>query len=275
MIAFLAAGGLTGCGNDRSFSTPDISNGRVAQNGEFSAVVLLSYETEQGRAVCSGTFISPTTVLTAAHCTMGGQITNGLTGEVDLQISLIRPERNADGSLAPHILANSTAVFRHPDWDTAFEQRQVNKFDTALVEFPAGFARDTATISRREGQPGDPVTSVGYGLDYVPGLLGRSNPDASSLGVKRIGTNTLMDTGGLSVYDGMHFFQGEIDTGDASGENGNAAPGDSGGAMFNQAGELIGVTSGGGKLLTTAASIYINLHSDHSRGFLRQRGLTY
>lgn len=267
MVAAVLGVFTAGCGQAPEPGSLKVSNGQETADHEHQSVVMLYYSSgaNQG-SVCTGTFIDHDTLITAAHCTMGGDADRN--GRVDLTVNVIKLEKNASGENQARIIAESTEIHRHPQWDAEFRRVQVNAYDLAVIRFPAGTAPETSAIRSRQARTGERFTIVGFGLNHVPRNPARA--DSSSVGTKRHGRNTID-----SVSSGFINFSGVGDFTNGDGDNVNSAPGDSGGPMFI-GGELVGVTSGGGRTLFGGGrSAYIDLHSSVSRSFLRSRGIDY
>ena len=261
-LAVGAAGFLASCGMSPSSSELSVSNGKEIPLSDYPEVIML-YDKEKG-ALCTGTFIDEVTVLTAAHCSMNGPVIDSQTGKVDRTLQLITME-NVDGEKKATILAESTEIYRHPKWDDEFKKQQVNSYDLGIVRFEKGVASAVAEMGSSPVKRGDDLTVIGFGLNYVP--RNQNDIDPSSVGVKRLGTNSVM-----MLQGGFIYFQGATKTTDASGNNANAAPGDSGGPMFID-GKLVGVTSGGGRtIFGGGVSVYVDLQSNSSREFLGSLG---
>jgi hypothetical protein len=255
------------CGGQQEGLRSDlsISNGKEIDESEFPSVVLL-FDEAKG-AVCTGTFIDPQTVLTAAHCTMGGQNVDPETGEV--RNHKIYIARNLDiRTKQVDKIAASVQIFRNPKWDSEFKKRQVNSLDLGVIRFPPRTSRHYTEISSTPVEVGDPLIVVGYGLDYVP--RSTVGVDSSSIGVKRAGTNKVAE-----VTSGFIAFSGARTTTTADGSKVNSSMGDSGGPMFVND-KLVGITSGGGvDLFGRAASLHVDLQTEQSKEFLSSLGITY
>lgn len=227
-----------------------VTNGREVGDTEYPSVVLL-YDQTQG-AICTGTFITPTVVLSAAHCTMGGKV--DADGNVDLKLAIIKISDAANKEA--ELVAQSTAVVRNPLWDK--NGGNVNKFDLSLITFPEGTAQAMSSIASTPAKTKDKFTIVGYGLNQMKDV---SNGD--SAGMKREGVNTVSRLSG-----GFIQFTGKDSTTTGDGTDVSSASGDSGGPLFIN-GKVAGVTSGGGwGGFGRTRSLYIDLWSIESRAFL-------
>ncbi|SMF28436.1 trypsin-like serine protease [Pseudobacteriovorax antillogorgiicola] len=242
--------GLSNCGTDTS-SDVKVANGIEIPETTFPSVVLLY---DQAGSICTGTFITEEIVLTAAHCSMSGDV-NTRTGEVDLTLGIIEIEDAAEGKAK--LVAQSTKIYRNPLWDS--NGRNVNRYDLGVVYFPKGTARAVSDLTAGSARSGDEFTIVGYGLNQTNDLQ-----DGSSAGIKRIGYNTVS-----SVSGGFIQFTGQTETTNGDGSDASSSSGDSGGPLFID-GELAGVTSGGGNSFGRARSLYIDIHSSTSKDFLGQ-----
>lgn len=232
-------------------SSLKVTNGTEISNSEFPAVVLL-YDEKVG-SICTGTFVTETIVLTAAHCTMGGEL--GENGVVDHELKIIELDKSEEKSAK--LVATSSKVIRNPLWDAA--GRNVNRYDLGLVFFEPGVSKGIRRISRDPAEVGDEFTIVGFGLNT-------SNPsDSSSAGIKRKGVNLVSEVSG-----GFLQFVGKNKTTNGDGSDVAAGSGDSGGPLLIN-GEIAGVTSGGGwGGFGRTRSLYIDIHSDTSREFLSE-----
>lgn len=187
-------------------------NGQLDTQGTYEAVVVL---TTKGRSLCTGTFVSDNTVITAAHCINSAEEGGGLRANV--ADKFIEPLF----SLVPEIPAKT--------------DRGV-KDDLAVVVFPDNTAQTWASLSRFSPKIGQRITIVGVGqTDF----LNDSRPD----GKRRFGQNTISGFG----VDGTEI-QYEVPINEKTREITNAdaitGRGDSGGPLFLGNG-LIGVVSRG------------------------------
>lgn len=254
LVGLLAVVGA--CGSTDDSSDLKITNGKDATAAEYPSVVTL-YDAKVG-ALCSGTFIDETTVLTAAHCTMSYKIDS--QGNVNGKLSIIHIVNAAKGEA--NLVAESVSAVRNPLWDKT--GGNVSPYDLALIKFPAGSAKAVSQLATTPVRVGDQLTIVGYGLNQTVNMS-----DASSVGVKRIGVNSVS-----AIEDGFIQFKGVSKTTktDGSAKDSSASQGDSGGPLFVN-GKLAGVTSGGGGGLGSIFSgkttnLYVDLQSAESKAFL-------
>jgi secreted trypsin-like serine protease len=135
-----------------------IINGQVDEDNDYPFVGLLAFYDEEGEYLhrCSGTLISPTVVLTAAHCTDG-------TDHAYAYFSVEIPEdfrENPSGILGdpvtspsynPNTLSNDVAVV-------------VLDASVSLSEYPTIVEQGFLTMQKRHnGLKGAWFTAVGYG----------------------------------------------------------------------------------------------------------------
>jgi hypothetical protein len=240
---------VVSCGKQSDVgSTVKVSNGIEIPETEYPSVVLL-YDKDAG-SICTGTFVTENAVLTAAHCTMGGDVND--SGDVDLTLNIIEIE--AQDERKAKLVAESVRVVRNPEWDR--NGRNVNRYDLGLVFFESGVARDVSEIAEVPAQEGDDFTIVGYGLN---------GNDKETAGIKRMGNNTVS-----SISGGFIRFTGQSGPTDGEGTDSAAGSGDSGGPLFIDT-QVAGVTSGGGwGGWGRTRSLYIDLHSSTSVQFLQQ-----
>lgn len=247
LVSFLGA-----CGTADQDSASKITNGKVIQTAEYPSVVLL-YDSKLG-AICTGTFINETTVISAAHCTDSGKVDT--IGNVTGTLSILNITNAAAGEA--ELVATSTSMVRNIKWDKA--GKNVNKYDLSLITFPAGTARAISSFASASPKKGAAFTIVGFGLNQSKNLN-----DGSSAGIKRLGNNVVS-----SISGGFIQFTGQSTTTSANGTNSSASAGDSGGPLFVD-GKLAGITSGGGQagiFSSNTQSLYVDINSTDSQAFL-------
>ena len=244
-VLTIAAGIQVGCGETPT-SSVKVTNGTTIGEAEYPSVARIYFTVGQGAATCSGTFISDSLLLTAAHCVSQAEVDD--RGLVDMDITLLT--QDAVGAFESR--AESIAVYRNPEWDTV---PGVNKFDLGLIKFPEDTALAVSKIASSAGKINDNVMVVGYGNN--------DNVARTGAGVKRKGANKIHD-----VREGFLFLRGSALPDDASGTRSTSGMGDSGGPLFRD-GKLVGVTSGG-KVLEdgTSEALYVDLASPSSKEFL-------
>ena len=191
-----------------SQSTSRIVNG--TPTSDFSSVGMLG---AWGSDFCSGTLISPTFVLTAAHCAEGVGDTEG--------------NFTVEGQTY-----TTSRVYVHPDWnDFVFGTDGAN--DIALYELSTSVTGATPSpIFTGTPQVGDELTLVGFGAGG-DGNTGHNG----DYGIKRVGTTPIDQVSSTLIHWSF----------DNNSES-NTAPGDSGGPAFllvDGVYEVAGVTSGG------------------------------
>lgn len=246
--------GLAACGvNTPETSDLKVTNGQAISEDVYPEVLMLEISTPAGKpGICTGTFVSDSIALTAAHCVNNGKPDDD--GKVDMEIHYVQNggERNLDKK---NRLAKAVAAYQYKAWQAS--GGGVNARDLGVVVFPAGTAKHWATIASRKPTVGDDFVIVGYGLNELMDF-------GANAGVKRMGKNKI-----LKVEAGFIRFEGTPRNLDADGINSASASGDSGGPLFVN-GELVGTTSGGGVRGNVKASNYVDLTTDSSREFLKK-----
>lgn len=219
-LLFFAA--MTACGSSQLLTqknpkaTNDQSENRSKKacfnlvNGvetqEHDAVVIL--ETASG--YCTGTFVSDTTMITAAHCANASK--NG-----GIKYRKIPP---TDIIHYGKVAGSNSKV-----WE-----------DLMIVIFPAGTGKSFVTLHHKAPQANDRVMVVGFGQTD---LVNDNKPD----GKKRKGSNKLtaiQENNSVLVYEAP-----QSPVGLAAGEQVMAGRGDSGGPVFADGGGLVGIVSRG------------------------------
>ncbi len=247
---------LTACGQQsHEQSSISVTNGREIKEKDFPSVVLLVANLSEGQAICTGTFVNSSQVVTAGHCVEG--------------LSSSKPEmyyatQTSSGKMAA--VARAISFVRNPNYTISLG---VENSDLSVVTFPEGTAPATSNVATVNPKAGDKLTIVGYGNNETH-PVGDSGIEGTGAGVKRVGSNEIGE-----VADGMITFVGipEKSSNEAPlGEYVLSGSGDSGGPLFVN-GKLTGVTSGGGfaQLKSgedVAVSRYVDLTSAESRAFL-------
>lgn len=188
------------------------------ETNENPAVVKIDSGLDE--AICTGTFISSDTILTAAHC-----------ARIVMTYAGIAPPR-----LVPH---PAFQAFGKPSITSAMSAVDIMilKFDRAVAPATVRIASDAPII-------GDKGRIIGFGCSTWG--------DATSAGTKRAGDVIIsnVDSGVIkSTALTVH-----------------SCPGDSGGPLFNEKGEQIGVTSTA--LPEKGGSTWADLTSQAAREFI-------
>ncbi|RZC35781.1 brachyurin-like [Asbolus verrucosus] len=208
-------------------STPSvrITGGEEVTPHSLPYQVGLLIPTSDGTAFCGGSLISPTTVLTAAHC---GELSN--TIEVRLGAHRVRDDEPTQ------IRVNSSQVIVHPDWDRLTLQN-----DLAIIRLPEAVElNENINVVRLPTDTSndylnDVATASGWGKDSDDAT---SISDALRSIQVPVGENGVCNLYYLGVIQESHIC--------ASGDGGKSTcSGDSGGPLVASTGELVKeITSG-------------------------------
>jgi secreted trypsin-like serine protease len=250
----LLASTLIGCGSPAQNSETKVTNGREITESTYPSVVLLVMELAEGQAICTGTFVNDSQVISAGHCVEG-------LDPADPSMYVVT--KNAAGEYVA--TAKAVSFKRNPNYDISLG---VSPYDVSVINFKAGSAPATSPLATRAPSAGDTLTIVGYGnnvneFDRYGQLTG------SGAGTKRVGTNKVGSvSGGFINFNGLP----EADGYTTSGTLVSSGSGDSGGPLFVN-GALAGVTSGGGLRSDgrggyLATSKYVDVNSVYVKSFL-------
>lgn len=250
-LTFLAFG----CGRHEDSTHLKVTNGQETPVQD-PAVVLLRFG--QGN-ICTGTFISDKMILTAAHCV---QAADGIDVMTVVQ---------KDGKSYEQLQGHSIDTLAHPDYQRADDAHS----DLGFIKMPAGSSQSWVPIAARSARVGDFVRLVGFGHNYINQYTDAYVMTEKGAGIKRSGTNTI-----ALVTDGTLRFQGFIspreatDNSQPEGVRVGIGGGDSGGPLFNQQGELVGVVSaqnpswGAWESIQAMENVFVDLGAPSAQKFL-------
>jgi hypothetical protein len=221
----------------------------TATTGRPAVGLILSAESADATQIarCTGTFVSDTTMLTAAHCVPS-------TGSLVVYVPRARFDLDTELDQVKDIGVRATGVvrsdFQERENGTDDEFLRETGKDMSAVIFPPGTAPDTVTLAAKRPSVGGRVSLVGFGLTHFSSGTARQPDD--DVATKREGSNTLYADQTTANYPDALFFLGASKT--TGGATASVAQGDSGGPMLDAAGALTGITSGGILLEASAAT---------------------
>jgi hypothetical protein len=221
-------------------------------NNTFSNVAILrfidsdgTYPTDRWR--CTGTLVSPTVIITAAHCTEAPVDTvyysfdwQGPLGEPDAKPGIPAQLVNDPGwTLGGTNADGSQNLFTDPDWDGDLQNQSLDDIGIIVLDTPVTGIEpaDIAPLGYLEGTPrGTLFTLAGYGIRYDKPESGPQKPASIADRERRFTvsplSNLTRDT--LMLASNPNDKRG----------GGGICSGDSGGPVFLD-GYLVAVTSWG------------------------------
>ncbi len=236
---------LINCGSPEHYSSltsTDIVNGIEMEDSEMPAIVQILFAANGANAKCSAVFVSPNTMLTAAHCT---EISGHLSKKIKIETG------QAVGT-------ESLKILRHPNyrWNTI-------DHDVAVVIFPERTANDFMYVADKAPVKNDRVMIVGYG---------RTEFDRPAVeNKKRKGWNT------IERIDSRLTFFSKPDSRNLPGEDACSASGDSGGPMLVNE-EIVGLSStisrsrSSGVITGNYANLFFTKHMSFLKNAITQHG---
>lgn len=235
---------LTSCHSRlQTQSAPKIINGSSAPaplgwKGTFTAVVKV--KTTLGN-LCTGTFVRPDVLITAAHCT--------------------RNQNNVIGGSISVRGVTSSRTFVADGISNLHEPKENVIYDLAVIKFNQNLAGTLGITVFPKIQPSAPKV----GDEVMIAGFGRTGQEGSS-GTFRWGRNTLAKhTKSFLVITGT--------PSEPNGEDAVSDHGDSGGPMFNPSKEMVAITRSGSSEDDVHQSTYIWLGSEPSKALFKKAGL--
>jgi len=199
-----------------------IVGGQAASQSQFPYTAAVLYST---RLLCGGTLLTPSHVVTAAHCTNGRSAS---------QLS-IRVGSNAylsGGQVSP-----VSAILQHPLYNS---RSQDNDISILVLRTPVKLTSSVgvATVTRREPSDGEIVTVSGWGVLSEQGT-------ASSTNLRYVSIPTVGRVQCRARYGTTTITDNMICAGNAEGGK-DSCQGDSGGPLVRQGtNDLVGIVSWG------------------------------
>jgi hypothetical protein len=251
-----------------------ITGGQLDGNAHPNVAMIVFYQPD-GRFRCSATLVSPTVLVTAAHCT------EGVRGKTIVRFDPVVPTlpRAVDDSgpddnvsevgftTAPSGWLTGTA---HPD-PLFGDKGQLNELhDVGVVELDAPVTSTTPatlppanyleTLSKGNGGLNkETFTLVGYGVFFEKPAEGPQKPNDVNDRTRRFTTAV-----GQTISSEVLKLAGNANDSRAAG---NSCFGDSGGPVFH-GGFIVGDTSFGPSQFCRSSSVYYRLDTAGARSFL-------
>ena len=253
-------------------SSGAITGGQLDGNGHPNVAMIVFYQPD-GRFRCSATLVSPTVLVTAAHCT------DGVRGKVIATFDSVAPTptpRAADdpgdgtsslGYSAPVTGWVTGTPHAHPLWDGELQLNDLHDVGVVVLDAPYGAAPAAlpprnyleGLASGNGGLSKQTFTVVGYGVFFEKPTGGPQKPTAVADRTRRVA-----DAVGQNISSQvLKLAENQKD----SRADGGSCFGDSGGPVFHQ-GLLVGDTSFGASQFCRSAGGYYRLDTDDARMFL-------
>jgi Trypsin len=223
------------------------------ESSEHPAVVLIVQQKSTGVGVCTGTFVSSSTLITAAHC-INSQPNGGIYYFPGSKPNLQAPTSPAIKATKAFHLGKTIEYFEGLNGNI-----QPALDDLAIVVFPEGTAPAAVGLVGAKPPLEETVTMIGFGSTHVVGSPNLSNYTIA----RRIGTNKIKLAPNFQDFHPEQILVGYISEQASQNANGAlslASNGDSGGPIL--AGGLIaGIASTASFYPTTPALHFASYNS--------------
>lgn len=210
LLALFAFGQMACTVRQSETSKVRVVNGYTVEEDDptWSFVVPLKLMKGGNGGICTGTFIGPKTLITAAHCVVGMD---------SVTVKGIAPK----------------TILPNPKWDP--ESHGIHGFDVAFLIFDEKMSSSMTALSASKPTAGqDNLTMVGYGFTNYKTQEGS--------GTKRMGTTSIESVSSTGMTMVINTRSAKTD----DQETPSIGRGDSGGPLLNSAREIIGIASQGG-----------------------------
>lgn len=260
LIVIISTLALTGCTKKAPISQVKIIWGKK-DNTSFPETVLLKINFDQMIKTCGGTIVRDDLVLTAAHCIYLRE-----NKKSPKKVSVIAGNKTFD----------TDRFFISPLYRETGAQTSAGKatrFDLGFLLFNRGtFSREKnfsiGKISQKAPKEGDKVSFIGYGLTHLNDVYSNRNEE------RYRGDNEI-----FHIYNDAESFVIAIKVTSYDHKKSCTNTGDSGGALFNSNGEIIGVSSSslmpqvnvGNQWISDkdpAFSFFVNLNNQENKIFI-------
>jgi hypothetical protein len=250
-----------------------ITGGQLDGNAHPNVAMIVFYQPD-GRFRCSATLVSPTVLVTAAHCT------DGVRGKVIATFDTVAPSVTPRAADDPGTGMSSTGYtstpagwltgtpHAHPLWDGELQLNDLHDVGVVVLDAPytaatpaqlpprnylAGLATGNGGLNKQT------FTVVGYGVFFEKPTEGPQKPTAVSDRTRRF-----VDAVGQNISSQVLKLAENVNDSRAGG---GTCFGDSGGPVFHN-GLLVADTSFGASQFCRSFGGYYRLDIDDARSFL-------
>jgi hypothetical protein len=250
-----------------------ITDGQVDGNAHPNVAMIVYYQPD-GRFRCSATLVSPTVLVTAAHCT------DGVRGKAIVTFDSVAPSptpRAADDTGTGTSTTGYTSApagwlagtpHTHPLWDGELQLNDLHDVGVVVLDTPYTAATPAQLPTRNylaglaNGNGGlnkETFTVVGYGVFFEKPTEGPKKPTAVADRTRRFAEAVGQNISSQVLQLAENAKDSRAD--------GGSCFGDSGGPVFHN-GLLVGDSSFGASQFCRSTGGYYRLDTDDARSFL-------